>query len=30
MLKGRIIVADQEGTHVIKFLGDVRLTLCFR
>ena len=28
MLKGRIIVADQEGTHVIKFLGDVRLTLC--
>jgi anti-anti-sigma factor len=28
MLKGRIIVADQDGTHVIKFLGDVRLTLC--
>lgn len=28
MLKGRIIAADQEGTHVIKFLGDVRLTLC--
>jgi anti-anti-sigma factor len=28
MLKGRILVANQEGTHVIKFLGDVRLTLC--
>jgi anti-anti-sigma factor len=28
MLKGRIVVADQDGTHVIKFLGDVRLTLC--
>lgn len=28
MLKGRIIVADHDGTHVVKFLGDVRLTLC--
>ena len=28
MLKGRIIVADHDGTHVIKFMGDVRLTLC--
>jgi anti-anti-sigma factor len=28
MLKGRIVVANQDGTHVIKFLGDVRLTLC--
>lgn len=28
MLKGRIIVADHDGTHVIKFIGDVRLTLC--
>lgn len=28
MHKGRILVADQDGTHVLKFLGDVRLTLC--
>jgi len=28
MLKGRILVANHDGTHVIKFLGDVRLTLC--
>ena len=28
MLKGRILVGDYEGTHVLKFLGDVRLTLC--
>lgn len=28
MLKGRILVANYDGTHVIKFLGDVRLTLC--
>jgi len=28
MLKGRILVADHDGTHVLKFLGDVRLTLC--
>lgn len=28
MLKGRILVVDHDGTHVLKFLGDVRLTLC--
>ena len=28
MPEGRIIVADQDGTHVIKFIGDIRLTLC--
>jgi len=28
MLKGRILVVDHGGTHVLKFLGDVRLTLC--
>jgi anti-anti-sigma factor len=28
MLNGRIIVANHDGTHVIKFVGDVRLTLC--
>ena len=25
---GRILVAEQEGVYVLKFLGDVRLTLC--
>ncbi len=28
MLNGRILVVDHDGTHVLKFLGDVRLTLC--
>ncbi len=28
MADGRIMVAEQNGVHVLKFLGDVRLTLC--
>jgi len=28
MSEGRILVAEQDGVHVVKFLGDVRLTLC--
>lgn len=28
MGEGRILVAEQDGVHVLKFLGDVRLTLC--
>ena len=28
MSDGRILVAEQDGVYVLKFLGDVRLTLC--
>ncbi|MCP4788680.1 MAG: STAS domain-containing protein [Gammaproteobacteria bacterium] len=28
MAEGRILVAEQDGVHVLKFLGDVRLNLC--
>lgn len=28
MDNGKILVAEQDGIHIIKFLGDVRLTLC--
>ena len=28
MDNGRILVAEQDGIHIVKFLGDVRLTLC--
>ncbi|MDP6968732.1 MAG: STAS domain-containing protein [Gammaproteobacteria bacterium] len=28
MGEGRILVAERDGVHVVKFLGDVRLTLC--
>lgn len=28
MQPGQILVADQDNTHVIKMVGDVRLTLC--
>ena len=28
MSEGSILVAEQDGVHVVKFLGDVRLTLC--
>ncbi|MFB9884891.1 STAS domain-containing protein [Balneatrix alpica] len=28
MQSGKILVAKQEGTYVLKFCGDVRLTLC--
>ncbi len=28
MLSGKILFAEQTGTYVLKFVGDVRLTLC--
>ncbi|MFT5722850.1 MAG: anti-anti-sigma factor [Motiliproteus sp.] len=28
MLNGKILFAEQAGTYVLKFVGDVRLTLC--
>ena len=28
MLSGKILFAEQAGTYVLKFVGDVRLTLC--
>ena len=28
MDNGKILVAEQDGIHIVKFLGDVRLTLC--
>ena len=28
MSDGKILVADRDGVHVLKFVGDVRLTLC--
>lgn len=28
MQKGKMLVADHQGTYLIKFIGDVRLTLC--
>jgi anti-anti-sigma factor len=28
MENGRILVSEKEGTYILKFIGDVRLTLC--